>query len=531
MIKLIPGLIILLITCYFIIFYLSYTRDNYTNMKVHPNKKITDSDLKLKLQYVDFLSENYKPNYKNIDIPIYYINLDRSIDRNSHMKEQIKKYNIKNIKRVRAVDGKEINDSKNIMYDTTMCKNRFNDYQLACTLSHVNAVKQMINDDIDYGLVIEDDVNFCLSRMWDNSLREIADKYKDYDSIKLFNGSCINVGKDTVEKIGNNCYSTVAIIYTKQGMKKLLERVQYNKDIISIGTSTKTDCSADLFIYNTLDKTINLNKPMVIPFMKGMKTTLGSNDTVHLQQSSDVIDMYLEDAKFKSCEINKVMHFVWFNFNKQSPFLFNKLKRYRESCIDKHKGWDIKLWGEDDAELIVKKNFPNYYETVYKKYPNKVEHVDAFRYILMYIYGGLYLDTDIYCFKNLEPLIENVIVGVGDDFEHDNKTVMNDILYSCKPRHPFWGMVIENMMTSHTNVKVSNVTGPTFLNSNIIKWNNLFPYSKITLFPVSKTRMFDWRKLPPKGCSSNNNDKDFDKCISNAPDDLYMMTSYSASWF
>lgn len=92
---------------------------------------------------------------------IYYINLDRSKDRNLYMLKQFKKYNITNFERVSATDYLNTN-IKDIVINDTLEK----ESGLCTTYTHLKTIKKFLNSDEDYAIICEDDVDFSTSENW-----------------------------------------------------------------------------------------------------------------------------------------------------------------------------------------------------------------------------------------------------------------------------------------------------------------------------------------------------------------------------
>ena len=71
-------------------------------------------------------------------------------------------------------------------------------------------------------------------------------------------------------------------------------------------------------------------------------------------------------------------------------------------------GMEYKLW--DNArqnDLFVGHHFPGWYEQ-YRSLPFDVQRWDILRLMILYIEGGIYIDTDVECYKSTLPLVENV---------------------------------------------------------------------------------------------------------------------------
>ncbi len=87
-------------------------------------------------------------------IRFYIINLDRSSERLANISAHLKSLGIE-FTRIAAVDGRELSDISiyPLRYFRPLTKG-----ELGCSLSHYKCWQQIIQDRIDYGVVLEDDV-------------------------------------------------------------------------------------------------------------------------------------------------------------------------------------------------------------------------------------------------------------------------------------------------------------------------------------------------------------------------------------
>ena len=122
-------------------------------------------------------------NKINVQIPIYWINLERSVDRKEIFEKQLVKYNITNHKRINGIDGLNI-DLKNYNVIDNLTK-----FELGCTLSHLKAIKEAYDNKEKYVLVMEDDCNFEYLKYQKYSISELVEMmntyYSDWDLLQL----------------------------------------------------------------------------------------------------------------------------------------------------------------------------------------------------------------------------------------------------------------------------------------------------------------------------------------------------------
>lgn len=222
-----------------------------------------------------------------IDV-IYWINLDRSVDRRQRMETMFKDpvFAGKKIIRIQAVDGKasNIDDILNANFEG-MQPERFTKVEYACTLSHLNAIRQFSQSDDKVALIMEDDMTLEYKPYWKRSVKQIMDNApSDWEIIQL----CINVNKP-LKKIythnDGNIYSTGAYIINKNGsyhfkyIKEILKNISHSADYYLYNSAVTYAYKYPLFTYNYneistihqdhVEKSHNHNKKIIDNFMKG----------------------------------------------------------------------------------------------------------------------------------------------------------------------------------------------------------------------------------------------------------------------
>jgi inositol phosphorylceramide mannosyltransferase catalytic subunit len=100
----------------------------------------------------------------------------------------------------------------------------------------------------------------------------------------------------------------------------------------------------------------------------------------------------------------KIIHQIWMQGEDNIP---QKFVPFIESIKQNHKTWQYKLW--DEIQILVllrslKKEYKIWHD-VYYKFNYLHQKVDFARYIILYIYGGIYIDIDVRSIKSLDPLI------------------------------------------------------------------------------------------------------------------------------
>jgi len=117
---------------------------------------------------------------------IYVINMSSSSDRFNYISQQLEQQNL-SFKRIPGVDVKERQDLKNKYYSKVRNKLDYHtpltDGEIGCYIAHRNAWKAILDDNIDFGLVLEDDA--YLKENLKLILDNLHNTKSDWDILKL----------------------------------------------------------------------------------------------------------------------------------------------------------------------------------------------------------------------------------------------------------------------------------------------------------------------------------------------------------
>lgn len=149
-------------------------------------------------------------NIKNV----YYINLSSRTDRKKHIKTQLKNLEWKG-KRVEAVE--------------------MEDGRVGCTLSHIKCLKMAIEKNLDYIIILEDDINFLDPSVFLNNFYNCLNSLSTWDVILIagnnirpytrINDSYVKIvnTQTTTGYMVKNHYFSVLLENMKEGLTNLLK--------------------------------------------------------------------------------------------------------------------------------------------------------------------------------------------------------------------------------------------------------------------------------------------------------------------
>ena len=170
-----------------------------------------------------------------------------------------------------------------------------------------------------------------------------------------------------------------------------------------------------------------------------------------------------------------IIHQTWKNND-----IPQKYKICNEKLKTLNSNWNYKLWTDIDNELFVKHEYPYFLDT-YQNFTYHIQRVDAIRYLILYKYGGIYIDLDYIPNKKFDEFLNNDKVFLPLEPEtnckiHNKEIILtNSFMYSPK-EHPFFLKMIDDMMNYKTNYNDKNniildTTGPFALTRVYLKYS------------------------------------------------------------
>jgi len=218
--------------------------------------------------------------YISVDIPTYYINLERSKERNATMQKMYP-----HATRIDAYDGKHLERYQNIVLPK---ESSSSSYEFACSLSHIKAIHTAYQAGVSGALILEDDSHTTYQHTWIQPLETIIKRLPDDADCVTF--VCSNsrelVGMLQMDvmfsKWNPERWSTGAYYITRKGMKKVLSRflLPGNKYTLNVDGLTR-HCADNDVVYTPIN-TYSYTRPTFVPECKDSvihETHLGIHKT------------------------------------------------------------------------------------------------------------------------------------------------------------------------------------------------------------------------------------------------------------
>lgn len=163
--------------------------------------------------------------------------------------------------------------------------------------------------------------------------------------------------------------------------------------------------------------------------------------------------------------IPKIIHQTW-----KTKDIPDEWKDAVNSCKTINKDFKHILWTHETMDKFVKKNYPEFHK-IYKSYKYDIQRCDSFRYLVLYKYGGIYLDMDIICNKKLNKLLHyDLVLARSANLE----TSFSNAFFMVIPNHDFFKYCIGHLSENINNYQyfgkhlhVMYSTGPAFLTNMV----------------------------------------------------------------
>ncbi|PAA90053.1 hypothetical protein BOX15_Mlig033812g1 [Macrostomum lignano] len=175
--------------------------------------------------------------------------------------------------------------------------------------------------------------------------------------------------------------------------------------------------------------------------------------------------------------VPKIIHFVYRDANVLAPY-----REALQTCVTKNPDWQVVLWTDQAIKAFMQKHFSSHMK-VFESFPHKIQRSDAIRYLILYKYGGLYMDLDMTCHAPLLPSLAPHSCFLDSERRHQTQflhgrqySAMNSAM-GCTPGHPFFRQVIRFVFRPSTAkrnflfpVSIFSTTGPEMLTKQFDLW-------------------------------------------------------------
>ena len=167
--------------------------------------------------------------------------------------------------------------------------------------------------------------------------------------------------------------------------------------------------------------------------------------------------------------IPKVLHLLW-----KTDELPEFAREFVHSWVRLHPSWQVRRWTDASMLAFVRAHFPGD-EAMWRKFPTGVFRADAFRYMVLRVVGGVYVDLDVEALRPMDELIEGRTCLIGQEPAAHAVLLGNRPRHACNawmasaPGEPFWDHALEEIRRRAggrmTKFNPPSVTGPEMLDA------------------------------------------------------------------
>ena len=172
-------------------------------------------------------------------------------------------------------------------------------------------------------------------------------------------------------------------------------------------------------------------------------------------------------------KIPPIIHFIWFRNLYDSHLDISRIpttgSQAPGNCQQRNENFTVNVWNATAARDLIEEHYAWFLRT-YDGYKYPIQRVDAFKYFVLFHYGGVYMDLDIDCRRALDPLLQfpawfpkTTLLGVNND------------VFAARKQHPVIGEMTMQLESRNWNwlfpyLTIYFSTGPQFASDVLKSW-------------------------------------------------------------
>ena len=283
----------------------------------------------------------------------------------------------------------------------------------------------------------------------------------------LFNHNFDIIIFDNIKnKFSNTYIQNIHIIYYKniEQLSNIINIINNSKNIKFYFSNFKHLSCNKINLYssdfNLLTNFFNLN----IKFNDSIFKNYLKNNSI--QKLDNQFIKYINN-----CNIPKILHFIWLG-NNQFP---SNYYLFLNSWIEKYNDFIFCFWNDDNI-------FDLFNQSIFNDSLTYAQKSDIARYEILYHYGGIYIDSDLYSIQNIEHLLDNIDFFSG--FESDEFIAIG-IMGFNKHNKYLKNLILNIELNYHlySHINIPSQTGPVYFTNFYKSFINKF--KKFKFFDIN----------------------------------------------
>lgn len=114
---------------------------------------------------------------------------------------------------------------------------------------------------------------------------------------------------------------------------------------------------------------------------------------------------------------------------------------HTEQCKKLNPGWTVRDWDKEQVDKFIIEYYSPSFKELYDSLPLTIMRADVARYLIIAVYGGIYLDLDWECRR---PFKDILMDGAQLILPQRQGRLANGLLGSV-PNHPFWDCLLHHV--------------------------------------------------------------------------------------
>lgn len=209
--------------------------------------------------------------------------------------------------------------------------------------------------------------------------------------------------------------------------------------------------------------------------------------------------VYVPSLADREMVIPRIFHWVWLG-DRPLP---EQYRGWIDHWLGLHPGWRALLWTDSNRPRL--RN-----EAQFVQATKNAQRASILRYEVVLKHGGVYLDCDIQCCRNVEPLLRGLSAFTVEDPDGGS---VNNAAFGATPSHPWMADLVRDLpdaFRAHTTI--GRQAGPQFMDSVTTGRSDVRILPSQTFYPIT------WR------------DKSEDPGPCEAYPEAYAIHHWHASW-
>lgn len=120
-----------------------------------------------------------------------------------------------------------------------------------------------------------------------------------------------------------------------------------------------------------------------------------------------------------------------------------------------HPDWEYRFFDDTDIARFIATEFPHYRDA-FASFPQTIQRIDFFRYLVVLRHGGFYFDLDVFLSESIDELRSEGCVFPFEELtlnrflreQHHVDWEIGNYAFGAAPGHPFLQAVVENCLRS-----------------------------------------------------------------------------------